>query len=563
MLAVTKNLETDILIIGGGIAGLMASLSARQQGVNVLIAEKADTRRSGSGASGNDHFLCYIPEKHKNVDIVLNELKNSLFGSNMDVPLAIRFFNESFNVVKDWHNWGINMKIANNDWTFMGHAFPGRPRIFLKYDGHNQKKVLTERAKKAGVNILNHHCVLDLTYDENGVTGALALDVSQKTPTLTLIRTRSVIFTAGCGNRLYPAKVTPGILFNVSDCPANTSAAIAQSWRIGAKIVNMELPNHHAGPCYFSRGGKNTWIGVYRKGNGELLGPFVTKATREVGDITGDIWNSAFTELMLNGQGPTFMDCTDDSPEDLAFMREGMKSEGLTGFINYMDEQKIDPSRHLVEFRQYEPYIVGKGVQVDINAQSSIAGLYAAGDTVGNFRADMAGAAVYGRIAGLEAGSSCMKRKLVSCEEQARCEWIQKRIAYYSSFYDKQAGSDWKEANQALQQIMTDYAPPGPEKVRSESLLNAGLHYLSHLRNLTLNQVYTPCSHTLMRLAETLDLMDCGEITMLAALERKETRGLHKRADFQFTNPLLDNKFLQVWKQAEKIQMEWRDKVMN
>lgn len=563
MLPVTKNLETDILIIGGGIAGLMASMSASRSGARVMVVEKADTRRSGSGASGNDHFLCYIPEKHGSVDVVLNELKDSLFGANMDIPLAVRFFNESFEVVKDWHSWGINMKIANDDWTFMGHAFPGRPRIFLKYDGHNQKAVLTEKARQAGVNILNHHSVLDLTCDGSGVTGALALDVSQPEPTFTLIRARSVIFTAGCGNRLYPARVTPGILFNVSDCPANTSAAIAQSWRVGAKIVNMELPNHHAGPCYFSRGGKNTWIGVYRRGDGELLGPFVTHATREVGDITGDVWNSAFTELMLNGHGPTYMDCTSDTPEDLAFMREGMKSEGLTALIHYMDELGVNPAHHLVEFRQYEPYIVGKGVQIDINAQSNVPGLYAAGDTVGNFRGDMGGAAVYGRIAGREAGAACMKRGLVSQEEQLNDAWLQERMAYYSAFYERKSGSDWKESNQALQQIMVDYAPPGPDKVRSRTLLDAGLQYLDQLRDITLNQVRTPCSHTLMRMAETLDLMDCGEITMRAARERKETRGLHKRSDFTFTNPLLDNKFLQVWKKEGSVQMQWRDKVLS
>lgn len=562
MLPIKKHLETDILIIGGGIAGLMAGIAAREADVRVLVAEKADTRRSGSGASGNDHFLCHIPEKHGDISVVLAEIKDSMFGSHMDIPLAARFFRESFSVVKDWHAWGINMKIAHNDWTFMGHAFPGRPRIFLKYDGHNQKAVLTRKAREAGVDILNHHSVLDLTHDENGVTGALALDVSSPRSELALIRARCVIFAAGCGNRLYPARNTPGILFNVSDCPANTSAAIAQSWRIGAKIVNMELPNHHAGPCYFSRGGKNTWIGVYRDGNGKLLGPFVRKATREVGDITGDVWNSAFTELMLNGRGPTYMDCTADSPEDLAFMREGMKSEGLTGLINYLDELGIDPARHLVEFRQYEPYIVGKGVQIDINAQSSIPGLYAAGDTVGNFRGDMGGAAVYGRIAGREAAAVCMSRPLVSEEAQRNSPWVQERVAHYSSFCEKDGGPDWKEANLALQQIMIDYAPPGPDRVRSETLLSAGLRYLDQLRTLTLKHVYTPCSHTLMRAAETMDLMDCGELTMSAARERRETRGLHRRSDFTFTNPLLNDKFLEVWREHGEIKTQWRDKVL-
>ena len=54
--------KTDYLIIGGGVAGLQSAITAAAKGVDVLIAEKADTRRSGSGCGGNDHFKCYIPE---------------------------------------------------------------------------------------------------------------------------------------------------------------------------------------------------------------------------------------------------------------------------------------------------------------------------------------------------------------------------------------------------------------------------------------------------------------------------------------------------------------------
>ena len=115
------------------------------------------------------------------------------------------------------------------------------------------------------------------------------------------------------------------------------------------------------------------------------------KATREVGDITCDVWNSAYTDVLMNGTGPAYIDCTDTGPEDMAFMREGMASEGLTGLLNYMDEKGIDPSRHAVEFMQYEPHLIGRGLEIDIDGQTSIPGLYAAGDMVGNFRATSAG----------------------------------------------------------------------------------------------------------------------------------------------------------------------------
>ena len=56
--------DTDFLCVGGGIAGLMAAINAAEQGMDCVVLEKADTRRSGSGGLGNDHFICYIPEVH-------------------------------------------------------------------------------------------------------------------------------------------------------------------------------------------------------------------------------------------------------------------------------------------------------------------------------------------------------------------------------------------------------------------------------------------------------------------------------------------------------------------
>lgn len=272
MIPVKKHLSTDVLVVGGGIAGLSAAISARASGVGVLIAEKANTLRSGSGATGNDHFLCYIPEKHgPDVSVIVKELHQSMMGASQDVPLSRRFLEKSFDIVKLWHSWGINMRI-DDDWTFMGHAFPGRPRIFLKYEGDDQKPILTREAKKAGADILNHHMIVDLFRTRDGIAGALALDVSGEAPSFAVIRAKCVILATGSGNRLYTSRNTPGTLFNTGLCPGCTASAQAQAWRIGATLVNMEQPVRHAGPRYFTRVGKATWIGIYRYPDGACSG---------------------------------------------------------------------------------------------------------------------------------------------------------------------------------------------------------------------------------------------------------------------------------------------------
>ena len=54
--------QADFLIIGGGIGGLQAAITGMRMGLKTLVVEKADTRRSGCAANGNDHFACYIPK---------------------------------------------------------------------------------------------------------------------------------------------------------------------------------------------------------------------------------------------------------------------------------------------------------------------------------------------------------------------------------------------------------------------------------------------------------------------------------------------------------------------
>lgn len=104
MIPVSKTLETDIAVVGGGIGGLCAAIAAAEGGAKVMVLEKANTKRSGSGATGNDHFACYYP-KHHGGDIrpILRELLDSLVGLCHDPLLSLRFLERSISIVDKWH----------------------------------------------------------------------------------------------------------------------------------------------------------------------------------------------------------------------------------------------------------------------------------------------------------------------------------------------------------------------------------------------------------------------------------------------------------------------------
>jgi succinate dehydrogenase/fumarate reductase flavoprotein subunit len=556
MIQIEKEpIEVDVLVAGGGIAGLMAAIHAAGQGASVIVAEKANTKRSGSGATGNDHFCCYIPEVHgEDMEPILWEDLHSLHGDFQDTSLARRFLDQTYDRVKDWHEWGVNMQ-PKGHWDFSGHAYPGRPRIFLKYAGHNQKEVLTKQAKERGARILNHHIVTDVITSDGEVVGALAIETKKDEPVVRLFRTKAVLLSTGSATRLYPS-TTPGWMFNIAFCPSCNGSGRAMAYRAGARLINMEIPNRHAGPKYLARCGKATWIGVYRDPHGKAVGPFVDRPTKELGDITADVWNTVFTDKFRSGEGPVYVDCTTTAEKDIEYMLWGLVEEGNTAMLDYMAKEGIDVRKQRVEFRQYEPFLIGsRGIEIDVNGETNVKGLFAAGDEVGNFRADISGAATYGWIAGKNAAERAKGIPDFQKAEESRL--VKERVKFYSEILERETGPSWKEANLALQQIMGDYA--GVD-VRSETLLKAGLKYLGDLKTKVYKTLKADNSHTLMRSLEALDLMDCGQVIFLAALERKETRGMHRRSDFPFTNPLLADKFLTIRLDKGAPALEWRDK---
>ena len=104
MLSFNTPINTDVLIVGGGIGGMCAAIAAVRGGVDGLAAEKPDTRRSGSGATGNVDCSCYYPKAHgKDIGVILKELRQSQVGAYHDETLSLRFLEESLHLADLWH----------------------------------------------------------------------------------------------------------------------------------------------------------------------------------------------------------------------------------------------------------------------------------------------------------------------------------------------------------------------------------------------------------------------------------------------------------------------------
>jgi succinate dehydrogenase/fumarate reductase flavoprotein subunit len=523
--------QCDVLCVGGGIAGLMAAINARQNGASVIVAEKSNTLRSGAGGMGNDHFVCFIPEVHPTYDVYMTDLMNGQMAQRlrmMNKTDVQTWFNKTNEIVKMWDDWGIAMKYHGH-YEFAGHAFPGRTLPFLKYSGENQKYILTEQATNAGAEIMNRVMVTDLiTNSEGRIIGAVGLSVRE--PTVYIFECKAAILGTGGVTRLWPSP-TPTYDWNRAHPGTSSGDGRIMGFRAGASLQNMELVGIHAGPKYYARAGQATWVGVLKERDGTPVGPFITKPERIYGDITTEVHKGVFEEYLRSGKGPIYMDMSGISDEDMEYMIYWLRHEGNLGLMNHMAEEGLSWKNVAVEFMTFE-MAVASGLVFNFNGETSVKGLYGAGDDgIGGISA----AATFGWSAG---GNMAQYAKTVKEEDAKSGKFdIEGKIALFDQLLSRPkdtAHATWQEVNSILQQVNYDYLG----KLRSAVTMDAGMDVLKRVKDKAYKLLAADNTHDLGRCVETLNLIDLAELVFLLADDRKETRGNHKRSDYTLTNPL-------------------------
>ncbi|MFC2021545.1 FAD-binding protein [Chloroflexota bacterium] len=542
----TNVVKADILCIGAGIAGLMAGIRASELGAKAIIIDKADNPiRSGCSGLGNDHFQCYIPEVHgSDIEEQIDEFQHSQQGSLRSRTFIRTWLESSFEIVKLWESWGIPMK-HNGKWEFAGHALPGRPLTHLHYAGRDQKKVLIEEARKRGAHVMGRLVGYELLCDKRGsILGAIA--IHNKESRATVFETPTVVLGTGAASRIWPSS-TPANMFNTRRSPNNVGDGRAMAFRAGAELASIELEMLRCGPKYLARAGKASWAGVCRDVDGNPVGPFISKPDIKYGDPIVEVYQGIFDEYARKGSGPIYMDCRGLSDAEHKHMVHWMEHEGFRAWFDEMDKNGLDFRENAFEFWTYELTPRG-GVLYNEKAMASLCGLYAAGD---EFTGGISGAAVFGWIAGENAASYAKSAQ--SLDIQSIRPNIAEQVGALDEIMGRREGPDWLESNIALQQLMNDYCGTH----RSEKSLTSGLMHLKRLKERVKTTVIARNQHELMRCIEVRNLIELSELIMIAALERKESREAHQRADYPYSNRLLE-KLLIVKKKGNEPFTEWR-----
>jgi len=537
-----KTLEADVLVIGGGLAGCFAAIRASEMGASVIVAEKADTRRSGCASTGVDHCWTYVPEIHGpdfSVEDLVKDHTEYAEGF-VDQEIATYIASHSFERLLDLERYGIPIRNDEGELSLIKkvHSVP----TFLHFAGRDLKPKLTRQARRAGAKIVNRVMVTDLLTKGGRVVGALGLGT--RTGEVTIFRAKAVVLSTGNIYRLYQAK--SGVPFNIAFPPHETGDGHGMALRAGAELLNMEFTPFQTGPRNFQRCGRGTFVpGKTVDAKGRPIDEDAALSSEEVAaDGTRKTMDRSvefehtYDRVLREGRGPIYIDSRGLSEKELAVIRWALPNEGNTSLMNYMDERGIDIRKDRLEFEVYEPKGgSGKaGIAINHRCETSLPGLYAAGDVIGGVtRAVAPGAFTLGWQAGERAAAFAGGQDAEALDTTGE-DLVQKRHDLWEQILSRSGPrtATWQQAQAAMQSTMTYYA----SRWRSDTMLEAGLDRLRTLRDDATAELAATNPHELYRTVEILSLMDSAEMIMVSARARTESRfgPEHTRADFPDTD---------------------------
>ncbi|MBN2552240.1 MAG: FAD-dependent oxidoreductase, partial [Spirochaetales bacterium] len=405
-----KRIETqehgcDICVVGGGLSGCMAAIRAAELNDNVVLVDKSNPERSGCAGTGLDHIWGYFPEVQEREGVSLEQMVED-HAQNVAQGLVNRrmlhyIAATSYDRILDLERFGARIRFDDS-------TLPGRLRLqyqmhacrnTLHFEGRDIKRILTKAVRKAGARILDRVMAADLLSEDGEIAGVLGYGT--RDGRIHRIRAKAVIMTTGRVNRLY--KPYPGLTFAIRMPPALTGDGKAAMFRAGAELINMEflsIPGRWSSRNLIRGGGLPT--GSYQPpGVGvNALGEVIRRRNHEVGSKT--VYGTArtfatgrsFQGELETGQGPIYADMSWGSEEDQRYMLWAIENEGLgPGFLHIMERYGLDFRRHKIELWPIEPEhsaAAAGGPIVDDGCQTTLAGLYAAGDEAGGIPGSVA-----------------------------------------------------------------------------------------------------------------------------------------------------------------------------
>ncbi|WP_068637228.1 fumarate reductase/succinate dehydrogenase flavoprotein subunit [Thauera butanivorans] len=506
------DMEFDLVVIGGGTGGPMAAVKAKEKNpkLKVLLIDKAHVKRSGAISMGMDGLNNAVIPGHATPEQYVKEITIANDGI-VDQAAVMAYAANSFDMIQELDRWGVKFeKDETGDYAVRKVHHLGS-YVLPMPEGHHMKKILYRQLKRARVEITNRVVVTRLLTGANGeVSGVMGFDC--RTADFYVIRCKAAVITTGAAGRIgLPAS---GYLMGTYENPTNSGDGHAMAYHAGAALANLEcfqinpLIKDYNGPaCAY------------------VTGPFGGYTANARGErfIECDYWSGQmmleFHRELQSGNGPVFLKLDHLAEETISEIEHILHSNERPSRGRFHDKRGNDYRKQMIEMHISEiGFCSGhsaSGIWTNARGETSVPGLYAAGDCASVPHNYMLGAFVYGRICGHNAAEYCGAVADRAIDEGA----VAAEQARVSAPLQRSEGPTPFQIEYKTRRLVNDYLQP-PKITRKYEI---GLRRFDEVREDAQAMLATN-PHELMRAMEAMSIIDCAEMAARSSMFRAESR---------------------------------------
>ena len=594
-----QEIDADVLVIGGGIAGCWAAISAARQDLNVVMVEKSDTIRSGAGGPGCDHWCNAPANPLSNVEpdewaehmasrpycngigiqiqcredydtlLEMEQMGGKIRDSQDEYSGAIGRDDKTKLMISPrygWHHSYLPGAGRESAFTEAGRKDDVRNNVVIRVWGSTFKPALKKECQRLGVKIYDRVMATGLL-TENGIQGARvvgAMGFNNRTGEFMIFKSKSTILATAGGGSMWMLNTELGGYSNMMSRTI-TGDGTVMAWKAGAELTKMEA----TGVLRIATGHKHKWYtgagdASYENvpivdANGKVL-PYPIQGWVDAGAmIPSPQVEQAIRESIQKGEYalPFYGDFPSmPDVERRATWNLMLGEESTTKIIiDTFNKAGYDESRDLLQSYKFiegnslpqwgEPGY-GGGIIVDWNLKTTLDGLYAAGGQMFSPE-DHSYCAATGRYAGRKAAAYAREVG----ELKVSREQIDREKNRVYAPVRRSSGMDWKELHAGMARVMQYYV----SEYKTENLLNIGLKALIKIEDESVPLLYASDPHKLMRGLEDTSLITYAKIIIQAMLARKASSmmlGL-QRIDYPAMDPPEWNKLLTIKQENGKV----------
>jgi succinate dehydrogenase/fumarate reductase flavoprotein subunit len=500
--------ETDVLVIGSGMAGLFAAVKAHDAGAKVMMVSKGRLGSSGQTPFAKGIF-CFDKTKEKiSLDEFAQKVSRSSLGTSNPVYTK-QLAEHSYARVQELREWG----------------FFDSPLYNASFS-----KPMLERE----IPLIERVMITHLIKEEGKIVGAAGFSMDDEK--MITFSAKSVILCTGAGG------------FKPNGFPIGdlTHDGSIMAYKIGAKITGKEFNDGHSGQTKNAAASFDGWHGMFERKPG-------TTGVEIHHDLGVDLNYMAYVGGNPLAGGPPGSQVDDSikggpyTPQEFQRNHEhdgpppseredgerGGRPPGMSG-------TPVGGSSAGLAIHKSEGL-----VPINDKCESNIVGLYAAGDALGSYMSggiytqvgsSLAGSAVQGAIAGEAAAAYSRNIAMPTISKEKRQAIEDEMMAPLRR--EKGYSPAW--VTQTLQGIMI---PNFVLYIKKESMLQAALSYVEELRDHHMPLLRAKDMHELRLAHETANMILSAEMKLKASIMRKESRCSHYRLDY----PEMDKENWQAW----------------